>query len=156
MMLNDPCDHRYVLYALGEGLGNLWEASGLPPQPPGVIAGGVRLVSFSALVIGHRTQELARHGIILFYTTSTPTITKTTHWCGIHRHRNTFICMFVFCVLFHSLTDFFTLTVTSFVNQIMKYQFKTLATSIGPIIAMSEGDLSAQKYKHYKPFKIST
>ena len=109
-----------------------------------------------SLVIGHRTQELARHGIILFYTTSTPTITKTTHWCGIHRHRNTFICMFVFCVLFHSLTDFFTLTVTSFVNQIMKYQFKTLATSIGPIIAMSEGNLSAQKYKHYKPFKIST
>ena len=109
-----------------------------------------------SLVIGHRTQELARHGIILFYTTSTPTITKTTHWCGIHRHRNTFICMFVFCVLFHSLTDFFTLTVTSFVNQIMKYQFKTLATSIGPIIAMSEGNLSAQKYKHYKPYKIST
>ena len=106
-----------------------------------------------SLVIGHRTQELARHGIILFYTTSTPTITKTTHWCGIHRHRNTFICMFVFCVLFHSLTDFFTLTVTSFVNQIMKYQFKTLATSIGPIIAMSEGNLSAQKYKYYKPFK---
>ena len=51
MMLNDPCDHRYVLYALGEGPGNLWEASGLPPQPPGVIAGGVRLVSFSAVVI---------------------------------------------------------------------------------------------------------
>ena len=49
MMLNDPCDHRYVLYALGEGLGNLWEASGLPPQPPGVIAGGVRLVSLSAV-----------------------------------------------------------------------------------------------------------
>ena len=49
MVLNDPCDHRYVLYALGEGPGNLWEASGLPPQPPGVIAGGVRLVSFSAL-----------------------------------------------------------------------------------------------------------
>ena len=50
MMLNDPCDHRYVLYTLGEGPGNLWEASGLPPQPPGVIAGGVRLVSFSALL----------------------------------------------------------------------------------------------------------
>ena len=61
------------------------------------------------------------------------------------------------CLCFLScLTDFFTLTVTSFVNQIMKYQFKTLAPSIGPIIAMSEGDLSAQKYKHYKPFKIST
>ena len=54
MMLNDPCDHRYVLYALGEGLGNLWEASGLPPQPPGVIAGGVRLVSLSALVRAER------------------------------------------------------------------------------------------------------
>ena len=51
MMLNDPCDHRYVLYALGEGPGNLWEASGLPPQPPGVIAGGVRLVSFSAVLV---------------------------------------------------------------------------------------------------------
>ena len=57
MMLNDPCDHRYVLYALGEGLGNLWEASGLPPQPPGVIAGGVRLVSFSA-VLTHLSQDL--------------------------------------------------------------------------------------------------
>ena len=54
MMLNDPCDHRYVLYALGEGPGNLWEASGLPPQPPGVIAGGVRLVSFSALTRGNQ------------------------------------------------------------------------------------------------------
>ena len=49
MMLNDPCDHRYVLYAHGEGPGSLWEASGLPPQPPGVIAGGVRLVSLSAV-----------------------------------------------------------------------------------------------------------
>ena len=49
LVLNDPCDHRYVLYTLGEGPGNLWEASGLPPQPPGVIAGGVRLVSLSAV-----------------------------------------------------------------------------------------------------------
>ena len=65
------------------------------------------------------------------------------------------IYMHVLCFL-SCLTDFFTLTVTSFVNQIMKYQFKTLAPSIGPIIAMSEGDLSAHKYKHYKPFKIST
>ena len=58
MMLNDPCDHRYVLYALGEGPGNLWEASGLPPQPPGVIAGGVRLVSFSALSGADKTNRL--------------------------------------------------------------------------------------------------
>ena len=49
MVLNDPCDHRYVLYTHGGGPGSLWEASGLPPKLPGVIAGGVRLVSLSAM-----------------------------------------------------------------------------------------------------------
>ena len=49
MVLNDPCDHRYVLYTHGGGPGSLWEASGLPPKLPGVIAGGVRLVSLSAV-----------------------------------------------------------------------------------------------------------
>ena len=49
MVLNDPCDHRYVLYTHGGGPGSLWEASGLPPKLPGVIAGGVRLVSLSVL-----------------------------------------------------------------------------------------------------------
>ena len=57
MVLNDPCDHRYTLYTLGEGPGSLWEASGLPPKLPGVIAGGVRLVSFSALVTATACEQ---------------------------------------------------------------------------------------------------
>ena len=68
MVLNDPCDHRYVLYTHGGGPGSLWEASGLPPKLPGVIAGGVRLVSLSALgpgdcmdVSGHQRGRSCHH-----------------------------------------------------------------------------------------------
>ena len=49
MVLNDPCDPGYITDTLGEGPGSLWEASELPPEPPGVIAGGVCLGSHSAL-----------------------------------------------------------------------------------------------------------
>ena len=49
MVLNDPCDPGYVTDTLGEGPGILWEVSGKPPEPPGVIAGGDRLGSHSAL-----------------------------------------------------------------------------------------------------------
>ena len=49
MVLNDPCGPRYVTDTLGKGPGSLWEASGMPPQPPGEQAGGVRLGSFSAV-----------------------------------------------------------------------------------------------------------
>ena len=49
MVLNDPSGPRYVTDTLGKGPGSLWEASGMPPQPPGEQAGGVRLGSFSAM-----------------------------------------------------------------------------------------------------------
>ena len=51
MVLNDPCGPRYVTDTLGKGPGSLWEASGMPPQPPGEQAGGVRLGSFSAVTL---------------------------------------------------------------------------------------------------------
>ena len=53
MVLNDPCGPRYVTDTLGKGPGSLWEASGMPPQPPGEQAGGVRLGSFSAVYNVH-------------------------------------------------------------------------------------------------------
>ena len=49
MVLNDPCGPRYVTDTLGKGPGSLWEASGMPPQPPGEQAGGVRLGIHSAV-----------------------------------------------------------------------------------------------------------
>ena len=58
MVLNDPCGPRYVTDTLGKGPGSHWEASGMPPQPPGEQAGGVRLGSFSALLL---TRGLRRH-----------------------------------------------------------------------------------------------
>ena len=39
----------YVPDTLGEGPGSLWDASGKPSEPPGVITGGVRLGIHSAL-----------------------------------------------------------------------------------------------------------
>ena len=38
---------------LGEGPGSLWDASGKPPEPPGVVAGGVGLGIHSALIVFH-------------------------------------------------------------------------------------------------------
>ena len=60
MVLNDPCGPRYVTDTLGKGPGSLWEASGMPPQPPGEQAGGVRLGSFSALVREGRIATKSR------------------------------------------------------------------------------------------------
>ena len=56
MVLNDPCGPRYVTDTLGKGPGSLWEASGMPPQPPGEQAGGVRLGSFSAVLFSSDTD----------------------------------------------------------------------------------------------------
>ena len=47
MVLNDPCDH--VPGTLGEESGSPWDASGKPPEPPEVNAGGVYLGIHSAL-----------------------------------------------------------------------------------------------------------
>ena len=52
MVLNDPCDPGYVTDTLGEGQGSLWEASGKPQEPPGVIASGVRQGPNSAVHYG--------------------------------------------------------------------------------------------------------
>ena len=62
MVLNDPCGPRYVTDTLGKGPGSLWEASGMPPQPPGEQAGGVRLGSFSAVL---RQDLRSNHSYIL-------------------------------------------------------------------------------------------
>ena len=64
MVLNDPCGPRYVTDTLGKGPGSLWEASGMPPQPPGEQAGGVRLGSFSALVI-ISSQRASEHSALI-------------------------------------------------------------------------------------------
>ena len=53
MVLNNPCGPGYDTDTLGKGPGSLWEASGMPPQPPGEQAGGVRLGSFSAVLGSH-------------------------------------------------------------------------------------------------------
>lgn len=63
--------------------------------------------------------------------------------------------MRVIFILFPLDCVFFTLTATSFVNQGMKYQFKSLASNIRPVLSMSGGNPSAQKFKIYKPLKCS-